>query len=189
MISQTLHNRKTKFKIHVLAHYQDLHSSTYSLRDRTLTFFFTRSPLTATLKPISLSPFSSYIQLFSFFRCQSLHTRPFSRSSFLHKPVSLQISSPPQSPPSLINVAPHSLHQSHHHLPAIPSQTARYLLPHASHAQSEQTPPLKKIRSAALINEAARLILISHSGIHTKCTVTGQICAVTPCSVTWTLIL
>jgi hypothetical protein len=70
--------------------------------------------------------------------------------------------------------APYSLHQSRRHLLAIPSQTARSLLPHASHAQSEQTPPLKKIRSAALINEAAGLVLISHSGIHTKCTITGQ---------------
>jgi hypothetical protein len=54
-----------------------------------------------------------------------LHTRPFSRTSFLHKPVSFQISLPPHSPPSLINAAPHSLHQSHRHLLAIPSQTAR----------------------------------------------------------------
>ncbi len=84
-----------------------------------------------------------------------------------------------------MNAAPHSLHQSRRHIPAIPSQTARYLFPHASHAQSEKTPPLKKIRSTALINEAAGLILISHSGIHTKRTVTGQICAGTPCSFTY----
>ncbi len=74
--------------------------------------------------------------------------------------------------------------ESRCHLPTIPSQTAKKLLPHASHAQSELAPPLKKIRSAAIINEAAGLILISHSGIHTQCTVTGQIRAVTPCSIT-----
>ncbi len=128
MISQAFHNRKTKLKIHVPAHRQDLHNSIYSLPDKTLTFFFTRSPLKATNSSLTLllywiSPNSP--QLHYFFRCQSLHTRPFSRSSFLHKPVSLQISSPPQSPPSLINAAPHSLHQSRRHLPAIPSQTTR----------------------------------------------------------------
>jgi hypothetical protein len=177
MISQALHNRNTELKIHVLLHCKNLHSSIHSSPDRTFTLFSVGSNF------LSLPLQTSHPILF-FFRCQSLHTRPFSRSSFLYKPVSFQISSSPNSPPSLINAASHSLHQSRHHLPAIPSQTTRSLLPHASHAQSKQTPPLKKIRSVAFINEAAGLVPISHSGIHTKCTIPGQICAVTPCSVT-----
>ncbi len=48
MISQALHNRKTKLKIHVLPHCKDLHNSIYSSPDRTLTLFSTGSPLTAT---------------------------------------------------------------------------------------------------------------------------------------------
>jgi hypothetical protein len=48
MISQALHNRNTKMKIHVFLHYKDLHSSILSSPARTLTLFSTGSPLTAT---------------------------------------------------------------------------------------------------------------------------------------------
>jgi hypothetical protein len=144
MISQALHDRNIELKIHVLLHCKDPHSSIHSSPDKTLTLFSIGSPLTAT-KNLSLSLcLASYIPnsslpilpifcLFHYRPCtpsssfyvQSLHTCPFFRSSFLYKSVSFHISSPPHSPPSLINATPHSLHQSRRHLPAIPSQTAR----------------------------------------------------------------
>ncbi len=196
MNSQVLNDRNTKLKIHVLLQCKDFHSSIHSSLDRTLPLFFTESLLTVPKKqnllpPLRLScylpcfthPILPILYLFSLL-CSVLPHVPVTRSGFLYKPISFQISLPPHPPPSLINVASHQLHQSRRHLPAIPSQTARRLLPHASHAQSELAPPLKKKRSAALINEAAGLVLIRHSGIHTQCTVIGQIRAVTPCSVT-----
>jgi hypothetical protein len=144
MISQALHDKNTELKIHVPLHCKDPHSSIHSLPDRTLTLFSTGSPLIATknmshsLCLASYTPNSSLPILLIFcllhcrprtpsssFSVQSLHTRPFSCSSFLYKPVSFQISSPPHSPPLLINATSHSLHQSRRHLPAIPSQTTR----------------------------------------------------------------
>ncbi len=184
MNSQALHDRPYKT--------QDSCPSTlprpfqlYPFLTKTHSLLSTRTPLTATphiKKNHSPSFFSSSNLL-----CSS----PFHPSTRLCYSLwlPLQVCFAPDflaatSPPSLINVTPHQLHQSRRHLPVIPSQTARKLLPHASHAQLELVPPLKKIRSAALINEATGLVLISHSRIHTQCTITGQIRAVTPCSVT-----
>ncbi len=189
----------TKLKIHILLHCKDFHSSIHSSLDRTPSLFSTPTLLTATTQKNNRTSFLLSVSLaichaffirsppilhpFSFFHSVLPHV-PVTCSGFFYKHVSFQISSPPHPPPSLINVAPHQLHQSRRHLLAIPSQTTRKLLPHASHAQSELAPPLKKIRSAAFINKAARLVLINHSGIHTQCIVTGQIRAVTPCLVT-----
>ncbi len=123
MINRALHNRKTcsltlprSPQLYLFITRPNSHSLLHSISSNPPT------PLSHSLL-YWISPNSH--QLPSFFRCQSLHTCPFSRPSFLHKPISLHISSPPQSPPSLINAAPHSLHQSHRHLPAIPSQIAR----------------------------------------------------------------
>jgi hypothetical protein len=197
MSSQALNDRNTKLKIHVLLQCKDFHSSIHSSPNQTLPLFFTESLLTVPKKqnllpplrlscylPCSTHPILPILYLFSLLRSILPHV-PVTCSGFLYKPISFQISSPPHLPPSLINVVPHQLHQSRRHLPTIPSQTAKRLLPHASHAQLELAPPLKKIRSAAFINEAARLVLIRHSGIHTQCIVIGQIRAVTPCSVTY----
>ncbi len=187
----------TKLKIHILLHCKGFHNSIHSSLDWTLSPLHSNSsnnhyqenqPLLPPLCLSSYLPCSSLTILpilypFSFLR-SILPYVPVSRCGFFYNLVSFQISSPPHPPPSLINVAPHQLHQSRRHLLAIPSQTTRKLLPHASHAQSELAPPLKKIRSAAFINKAARLVLINHSGIHTQCIVTGQIRAVTPCLVT-----
>jgi hypothetical protein len=159
MICQVLYDKDTGLKVHIPLHCKDLHSS-ISSPDRTLTLFFIGSPLTA-------SPKTSILLLLVFSLRSILLFSPVSLASFLYKPVSFQISSSPHSPPLLINAASHSLHQSRRHLPSVPSQTARKILPHASHAQSELTPPHKKI-----MMRVAGLVLISHSGIHTQCIVT-----------------
>jgi hypothetical protein len=140
--------RTQKLKVHIPLHSKDLHSSIHS-QDQTLLLFFSESCLTASIPKKTQYFFLLFVTLaichaflipafqfsiFPHFSHSVLPHVPVSRSGFLYKPVSLQISSLPHPPPSLINVTSHRLHQSRRHLPAIPSQTATKLLPHASHA-------------------------------------------------------
>ncbi len=155
MSSQALNDRNTKLKIHVLLQCKDFHSSIHSSPNQTLPLFFTESLLTVPKKQNLLPP----LRLSCYLPCSTHPILPILYLfSLLWLPLQAYL-----IPDLLVATSSSITHQrSAASTPSIPpssscypSQTAKRLHPHASHAQSELAPPLKKIRSAALINEAA----------------------------------